>query len=454
MRVLIANLGNSDVVVKGEKLKNQRAEAKQLLQDFLDVADDVKLVEGVAQDIDLPLLESSLEKCGEPIDLLVAFVTDQPTSVGEKIWIRDTVEVGKLVKHLYENNIGKYAQKVKRVELKIVQRPPNIYDGMMQVYPTMLKELELIEGIKDADGKNELFISVTAGTPACNMALLYSSINSLSVPGYKRYLYTSESDGKAEFMHAQTMIGRIEILKFIERLIARWDYDGVIKLLDTVVKEKHLNNMLKALESRMNFRFEDIDTDLRGSLQNYEGNIFQQLMEETEAIIGAIGTVETSASVRPELLFNELYWNMRIKYEIGNYVDFIARFYRLAEGLLRFEACRINNCSVAELKKLADIQTDKPSRGCLYQHILRNKKSSSQDLVNWLTKTEEIIQLRHQSIIAHDMKGLSKRSISKYWGGDILADTGEMLEKYLKIKLVNPFTKYNEWVNLHCQKVL
>ncbi|HCX78374.1 MAG TPA: hypothetical protein DG577_03070 [Firmicutes bacterium] len=453
MRVLIANLGNSDVYVKGRKLTSQREEAKQLLQDFIDVADDAKLVAEVAHDIDLPLLEAALEKCGEPVDLLVAFVTDQPSSVGEKIWPRDTIEVGRLVKYLYEKNIGKFAQKVKRVKIKIIQRPPNIYDDMMHVYPDMLKELELIEGIKDADAKNEVFISFTGGTPACNIALLYSSINAMSVPGYKRYLYTSESNGKAEFMHTQTMIGRIEILKFIEGLITRWDYDGVIQLLDNSFShDKHLLNLLKALESRLNFRFEDIDTDIRGSLPNYEGNIFKELMEERDVLINAIDTVDTSAPVHPEQLFNELYWSMRVRYEIGNYVDFISRFFRLVEGLLRLEACRINSCSVAELKNLVDIQTDQPGRLCLHHHILRNKKKANPDLVNWAIKANEIINLRHDTI--HDMKGLSKRSISKEWGGDILADTEEMLEKYFDMKLINPFEKYNEWVISYCHQVL
>lgn len=451
MRLLIANLGNSDVYVKGRKLTSQREEAKKLLQDFIDVDDDPKLVAEVVRDIDFPLLEAAIEKIGGPIDLLIAFVTDQPTSVGESIWLRDTIEVGRLVKYLYENNIGKFAQKVKHVELKLLQRRPNLYDDMMHIYPAMLKDLELIEGLEDAN--NEVFISLTGGTPACNMALLYSSINSISVPGYKRYLYTSESDGKAEFMQAQTMIGRVEVLKFIERLISRWDYDGVLKLLDSSIKhDKHLINMLRALESRMNFRFEDIDTNLRKSLYTFEGNIFMELMKETECIISAINTVDTSTPVHPELLFNELYWNMHIRYTIGNYVDFISRFYRLNEGMLRLEVCRINNCSVQELKQLVDIKTNKPTRHCLHKNILRNKEGANPDLVNWMNKDKEIIALRNGTI--HYMKGLSKRSIEKKWGGDILADTRRMLERYFRMELKNPFDKYNEWVKKYCHQVL
>lgn len=64
-------------------------------------------------------------------------------------------------------------------------------------------------------------------------------------------------------------------------------------------------------------------------------------------------------------------------------------------------------------------------------HIPRNKKKANPDLVNWVIKTEEIIYFRHNTI--HDMKGLSKRSISKEWGGDIVADTEKMLEKYFGV---------------------
>lgn len=62
MKVLIANLGNSDVYSEGRRLANQREDAKKMLQEFIDVADDPVVVEGFAQDIELPLLEAALEK--------------------------------------------------------------------------------------------------------------------------------------------------------------------------------------------------------------------------------------------------------------------------------------------------------------------------------------------------------------------------------------------------------
>lgn len=420
-----------------------------MLQEFIDVADDPVVVEGFAQDIELPLLEAALEKIGEPLDVLIAFVTDQPTSVGEVIWRRDTIETGRLIKYLFENNIGKFAGKVKHVELKLIKNRPDLYDEMIYIYPSLLEELVQSEGLRDAE--NEVFISLTGGTPACNIALLYSSINAMSVPGYKRYLYTSESDGKAQFLQAQTVIGRVEILKFIERLINRWDYDGVLKLLDSSIKsDKHLINMLKALESRLNFRFEDIESDIHKSLRSFEGNIFCVFNDEAQSLIDAINTVDNREPTQPELLFNELYWNLYTRFSKGNYVDFISRFYGLDEGMLRLETCRINKCSAEDFKKLVDIKSEKPTRRCLYQHILRNRTKANPVFVQWISAAENMVSLRHGTI--HDMKGLSKRRIEKEWGGDILADTRKMLENYFKVDLVNPFD--NEWVIEYCHQVL
>ena len=57
------------------------------------------------------------------LDLLVAFVTDQhPRSA--KSFLKDTIYTGKLIKLLYENNIGRFANKVKKVELKVIRQAP------------------------------------------------------------------------------------------------------------------------------------------------------------------------------------------------------------------------------------------------------------------------------------------------------------------------------------------
>lgn len=455
MRILIANLGTSDVYNKGKRVAEKQKEfMKKQLKDLTDVADKA-LTDAVAEDISLPLIEAALGKCGGKIDLFVAFVTDQPASVDQSLRDKDTIEVGRLVKYLYENNVGKFAGKVQEVRLEVIsESQPNLYDEMLKLYPGRLNEIG--EAVKEltSDSENEIFISVTAGTPACNLALLFASINALSIPGVKRYLYTSERNKEAEYLQAQTMIGRIEILNFIDRLIGRWDYDGVAKLVESTPgrSNKHLINMLAALESRLNFKFEDVDTKIGRSIFSYEGDIFKQLMEEVNTILEATKTIYTDKPVSSDRLFNELYWNMAIRYEIGNYLDFIGRFYLVVEDMQKLEACRINKCSVTGLKNGLDILTDQPSRKCLYDHIVRNRAKARPELLLWLKKANALIELRHK--ITHNMQGLSRREMRKQWDGDVLRDTREMLESYFGIEMVNPYTKYNDWLEKYCREVL
>jgi hypothetical protein len=455
MKVLFANLGTSDVKVKGEGLEDQRDGAIKLLNDLREVADEKDFVAAVAEDIQLPLLEAAIEKCGGVIDLLVIFVTDQPRSVGEKIWKKDTVETGKLVKFLYENNIGRFSEKVRQIEQKIISGQPNLYDEMLRLYPGMLNELGNIMAQMGGRKADEVYISITAGTPACNLALLYASVNAITIPGFKRYLYTSEREGRADFLQMQTMISRLELLNLVDRLLDRWDYDGVMKLVEASSdrSSSHLINMLKALESRLNFRFEDIDTDLRGSISSYEGEIFQQLMSEVTTIKEAADLVDTEQQLSHSgPLYNEIFWNMAIRYEVGNFLDFIGRFYRLIEGLLRFEACRVNKCSIVGLKNVIGINTEKPTRGDLHEYIKRPDANANPVLVKWCAKTDDLVKARHG--ITHGMLGLSRRRIEKLWKGDILSDTRKMLEQYFGMNFINPFDKYNEWLKEYCRDVL
>lgn len=457
MKILIANIGNRDMKIRGKEKISERLAA----QEVLDFADDPELLREYSAEISFPLLEPLLEECGTPIDYLLAFVTDQHPSAGA-MYEKDTILTGHAIKTLFEKNIGRFAEKIKHVELVVVDESPVDLDSLMKLYPTKLEKLGEADDLTENQSSNEIFISITGGTPACNIALLYSTINSLAIPGFKNYLYVTEGTDRAQRLQAQTMIGRVEMIKFIERLLQQWDYNGISKLLDSAfVQNKHLSNMVEALELRVNFHFSRIDTPLQRSLNYIEGShreIFQDLFDETKAVNEAIDSFSSDTPKHPEVPLNELFWNMAMKYEVGDYIDFIGRFYRFSEALMQLELCRINNCSLEQLKKVQGLNCigENLSRSEMHHYLVRPKIGAEENLVKWLKKvyTSKIIHLRNETIIAHDMRGLSKKQIAKIWQGDIIADTKEMLEKYLGVVLVNPYDRYNSWLVRYIHEVL
>ncbi len=453
MKVLIANIGNSDFKLRDQEVEDHRKEAREILN----CAEDRELLEQYSAEIELPLLEALLDECGTPVDLLVAFVTDQHPSVGEKFFKKDTIYTGKLIKLLYENNIGRFANKVKKVELKVIRQAPVDLDGLLKLYPTLLESIE--ENISRCD---EIYVSITGGTQTSVLSLLYSTLNSPILPGFKRYLYLNESTGKVQHLQTQTMLGRLEIINVIQRMLKQWDYNGISRLLDSLfTTNKHLVNIVDALKMRRNFCFSRIDTCLRKSLSVIEGSqrdMFLCLQQEAIELEEAAKTFLSENPSNPGMLINELFWNMAIKYEIGDYVDFLGRLYRFNEALMQYEICRINACAFTNIHSNNPLHfPDKePTRSQMFHYLTNSNTNADKALVAWLKrlKASELIELRHNTIIAHSMNGAIEQEIKKAWNGDIIADTREMLEKYLCREIQNPFSKYNNWLSKYIHEVL
>lgn len=474
--VLLTNIGTSDLKFEGDFLgMEQRAKAEEILEGL---QEDFELYRS---ELEFPILEPIIDEL-KKIDLLILFATDQHQGITEeRFWKRDTINVAKVIKTVFEKDPD-FQSKLYNVEIVPVINSPNDYDQMFREYQEFFKD-QVAKVLRRAGLKNpdESFISITGGTPACNLALMYAGMHDNSL-GFKQFVYRSESEKEkpVKLLELGKAIQRQRIVQLADHFLRLYNYEGLAEFVRGFSRnDNQLQLFLTALNYRKNFRFQEALNLLNEILKKAEGEtrrVFRVVKEEIKMVQAGINQLNKDFSgdrFTPEVraVLAELFWNAKICYDTGDYVGFLGRFFRLQESLLRLAVESKLGISTAKWnreKLMRKIQVDET----LLKYLKENKVDLNRELnrymcyhlvsyfldeedrfVKWLEKGgvgatgEKLVDLRNRCILGHEFEGVNEEIIKKRWQGNILKETENLLKDYFGvISRPDSIEAAHEWV--------
>jgi hypothetical protein len=240
----------------------------------------------------------------------------------------------------------------------------------------------------------------------------------------------------------------------VSRLIERFDYDGAIEILDWLsMQDSLLYHVVLGCQRSMNFNFSEAEETLDQLsielLQGYPG-IIRYANELPELVWG-----------HPHYIFNELLDNIIIQLKREAYTDFSGRIFQLRELLYKFAVIQFREKKDYSLRngiyqKQAFEGHFKIRHGLMngMREILRQGGGKWQKIVNILSGKQmgELMDLRHQTIVAHGIKTITRKDIERiYQSPDHILDDLDQVFQFLSIPL-RPF-KYQE-INADLVKII
>lgn len=459
------------------------------------------------QKLEFPIIKPSIEyvlKSEKKIDRVILVATNKPEPDKDikeeeaKFRENDTIEFANVIKEWIIEEYGKkfrekyrnkYGEKCGVYEIRIVPIPsenPNLIDSMYEFFGGEIKKKEF--RIEDLE---RYYLQATGGIPAVNTAILLHSIRRF---GEKfRYIYVSEKTGQAHSLQIGTQLLLEYQRQFILGYLSKHDYSAVLTLLkklnlpDSIV----LSNIVEHAKHRLYFDFETtlicIDDAYKSA---YADDETRRLCDVITDDLKRLITIIDSPKIKSEDLIypiRELFFNMKIKYQNEEFVDFLGRLFRFQECILRFIVEKelrfstekddedgykefVNGIgSRPDLEAFLKSQRFKdkpldytePTTEVLIA-ILRYLKDDKSPLSGEkkivygevdeiLKKVNKLSGLRNKSIIAHGFEGVSKEILEKeYDSPEIVIDLQKVLN-LLGISTIND--PYEKIVNYISQKL-
>ncbi|MEM4330573.1 MAG: hypothetical protein QW273_01030 [Candidatus Pacearchaeota archaeon] len=445
-KILFFNVGSRDVKLDEKEIEKEkiREKGEEILKNF-DLYRDR---------ISIEIIRPYLEKFAEETKKIYLFVTNQNDEFFKK---KDSLFFGKIIEKIIEEEY-----KIE-VEVKEYQNDPTDYEKVYAFFINFFSNFKNSEEIK--------ILSISGGVPAMNFVMQIVATTLLT----KTEIYkVNESAKKIESVNYEKTIKKEFIKKACIELLERYEYTGIITLLEkNEIYNKDLIHLLKYCDYRLHFDFDSANKELekliekKDSLTRKELKKFEIKIEKEEDLIG------------------ELYINMIIKWEKSEIVDFIARLQRFSEAYLqyifskamnikinwedekesnkKFKECITKETELFEQikyyyeKKGKSIEDLKVNKMNLYLCLpyFQKKRLIEKEIDKSIDKINKIIdKYRHLSIIAHGFKGVSKEDILKEFGSEesLKELLGTLLEK-MKIKKEDEFAEIKKRILEKIEKI-
>lgn len=339
-----------------------------------------------------PALDFALKKV-EEIDVLILLVTNNLDK--NEHWHWDTIESGKLLQKMIDSN-AKLKRKILKTEIVEVQNP-NFYDD---AYESIGKELA---GRFEKAKVEKVFASISGGVPAMNSALQSQIIDRFGAKSVLLQTKEPPQDkkekgilGKPEKLE-NWRFRRTAVLRIIRTLLDRYDYEGVLILLEQEnINDRVIRALCAHAKARFNFDFDDATKEL----SFLTAHNFPQDWKETAA---------THLSLQR---ISELAFTGQILFNRRDFVGFVTRTASLHETALSLIAKTVTGKSIGG-------KVDKFSRVKMIEKDLENikteaelpKKRCVEDLIQQIAKLDDLSGLRNQSL--HRGKGINMAQINK-----------------------------------------
>ena len=409
--IFLANIGTSDI----KELKKEKEKFFEVTKKFLK--------ENKWDNLTLGILEPEIEELEKryenfPSSKIFLFGTKQKSSHAQ-----DTIYAAEIAKRKI---ISRFNLDEEEVEVIPIKKNPADFDKMQTFYKDFLEELKEI-----LNENTDLIVSITGGTPAQNFSLLLNSI--FLFPEKVKAVYLFKGQKKPKFLNINQEIfneivkKQIQILKENElfypsiKLIEKWPssftYDEKIKLEFFSAISQFNFQKAKEILKRYPRLFSETEKE---KLEKYLK--FPQLLK---------GRKVTKKYLEIYLdIILEIWKDAKKKWKQGEYIDFLIRFNRTREGIIKiafefstkvFISQKNDKGEFPEWKeylkreKLEEKFSDKPRIEDLSK-ILNMKKEElkiSQKFLNWINDTKKLRELRNIAIAIHGFEGISEEKIHR-----------------------------------------
>ena len=317
--LLLANVGSRDVLLRGqdESPYPTRPKGQALFKRY----DAVK--EGLLFPILDPGLDFVLAQEGGQVDRMVLIGTDQPAEgdalktdkYGVPFRDKDTVHFARLIERYYRKT---RTPQLGKVGVSTVRANPALYDETMVAYDRIVGRLA-------EAGYDTCYVIATGGTPACNTALLLQAVRYFGENC--RTVYLPEGGEPYELSIGRQMLDTFREATALEYLDAG-NFAAALPLLERLRIEEGILALARYAQYRLYF---DFDTAHRTLLEG-----IRQSMGALRHFLDSLRhDLDPLRDQHPDALLRELYFNARITFSQGRYVDFLGRMFRFEEGLAR-----------------------------------------------------------------------------------------------------------------------
>ncbi|MCC6446891.1 MAG: hypothetical protein IT210_25995 [Armatimonadetes bacterium] len=431
--VYLANVGTRDVQLKGEKLPKPRSQGAELAAQY----------ETISRHLTTPILSAGIRKVLENADtiaLVQLFVSDQPQQgTPENFRDQDTCEFGKLIPLLLREEFG---SRIKEIQCEPMRFNPSDYNRTLPFFADRLHTLVPPETVDVA------YIAPVGGVDACNVGL---TVNAVRLYRQKcQFIYvTPDSQAHPLNLHREFLADYAK--EQAGAHLKRHDYIALKEVLKKEsIGEPWHRSLCDYADRRISFDFK---------------KALEYLKSEQAAVSGDDITTLTrlAASVRlftekhpvplsdtddeawnswfhlQESLLRELYFNLQLKADKGEWVDFLGRLFRMQEALLHLVFEKVTKHSAEKIgdsfpKFQEAIESDAELKSFLCARKTRwtepNIRNLSDCLTFWVKKGgeyqkygalkgimdkinegERLSGLRNKSIIAHGYQGIGPADI-------------------------------------------
>jgi len=319
--LLIANVGSRDVWLRGQDRSPYptRPEGQKLLKRYDTVKDDL-----IFPILD-PCLDFILAQEGGQVDRLVLISTDQPTegdaSKRDKYGVpfrnKDTCYFARLLKQRYDD--VRWPQQIReKIRTPVVRANPALYDEMMVEYDPILRRLA-------EAGYDTCYVIAAGGTPACNTALLLQAVRYFGEGC--RTVYLPEGGEPYELSIGRQMLDTFREATALDYLDA-CNFAAARPLLEKLRLEEGVLALARYAQYRLYFDFDSAQQTLIKGMRHSMGEL-RRFLDSLRHDLDPL------RDRHPDALLRELYFNARITFSQGRYVDFLGRMFRFEEGLAR-----------------------------------------------------------------------------------------------------------------------
>lgn len=475
--LVLANLGSRDVTYKGESIQPAREGGAELLRDY----------DSVASDIELPILTPALEYIGslsyrypEVTDrdaeapMVGLFYTDQQDprhSPG------DTVEVARIVRKKLPQDFPNRSENhgIRLMGKKLVPTyrfegdNPARYDHAYGFYERFFAiSLHLREPQKWL-----CFVLASGGTPAMNAMLLLHSINHFGANCVQVYV---SPEGEAVSMRVGEKVARDDSRRRANEALKTLQFKAAATVAENALGGGWRVEACRYADYRLAFDFRRARERVQEALRGVDEGARGALERHAEAI----ERLEQGAATRRNraLLIAELFYNLEIKQETGEFVDALGRAFRLQEALLTWVV--EDNTGLRADKSLIPDQEEAlnevpglldhlvgyktPEEGTQLQlkqkmnrvalmavaeylaapdvGLAEERRRRIAELVEASRRIDGLASLRNKTIIAHGFRGVSQEELEKseYGTSRLADDLRESVGSALAVDLsTNPF---------------
>ncbi len=323
--IYICNVGSRDLYCDGQPLARPRPDGRAILENFASYRGRLSL----------PAIEPGLHLARAHrgrVDLALFYVTDQPQDVPAQHRDHDTVNLGRIIQRYL---VAKPESKVKKVILRSVRKLFSAdNDEAHDLYHQDLARLRT-----SLPGVRACYVSIAAGIPGLNTALLFQAIRHFEE--HCLPLYVSTEGSPVSLNTGYTIVNNVLKDLVIERLKGR-DFAQAATLLQGLGAEPALIGLARYAQLRLNLDFETAQEILGETMIAIANDTTREFCEELRA--GLAGLIER----QPEALIIELYYNARILYFNERYTDFLGLMFRFLEVVLSQEIARIYGLPAAD----------------------------------------------------------------------------------------------------------